>query len=726
MSFTDSSLVIGIDVGGTNTDAVLLDTKQTGSEAIVSWHKTLTEANVTLGLQKTLHGLLQKAPGNERKIAAVTLGTTHFLNAILEHDASRLEKVAVIRLASYEFTSQTPSFVDWPPVLRGLMQGHIAIVPGGVNIDGSLIMDLDEASLVEQAEIIRSKKLENVVIVGVGSPMDTEFGQESQARRILRELLGEDVNIICSHEIAGSGILFRENASILNASIVNFARRTLRGFRRALADLGLKCPLYLTSNTGHLLSFTDAIQFPIRVFSSGPTNSLRGAAYLAGQFMGNEGAVVVDIGGTTSDVGFLLRNGYPRLTSSYIEIAGVKVNLEALQVDSAALGGGSKVHVSEDESKVSVGPDSVGYEITTKALCFGGSVPTATDVAVATDRAVIGTTVPNLAPGTTEKATARIKAILEGLIDRVKTSADPCTVILVGGGAPICPAQLEGVRQVIRPEYAAVANAVGAAIARISGRAERMADLASVEAVKAQVKAEALADAQSRGGDISQAMITKEEVTGVPYTPNSKNVSVEVACPADHARFLSTFENEKPEHAHAEEETCKDEANAVDEREAVLREGEKSTVDIASYRPTVDSSGRWFLSKTDLEFLALGCYILGCGGGGSPYGTYLQLVNLVEEGQAPVIVNSTFLEANAVLAPVAGVGSPAVANERPGGNLVLHSLQAMEKEIGKPYEGIFAVEIGGSNGLQPLIWGSPKYYNIPCVDGDLMGISLYI
>lgn len=717
--------MIGIDVGGTNIDAVLLDTKKNGVEAIVSWNKTPTESNVTLGLRKTLEGLLQKSPGKENQVAAVTLGTTHFLNAILEHDASRLEKVAVVRLTDYDFTCQTPPFVDWPPTLRRLMEGHVGFVKGGVNIDGSLIADLDEDELVKQAEIIRSKKLKNVVIVGVGSPMDTQFGQEAKARRILQVHLGDGVNVACSHEIAGSGILFRENASILNASIINFARRTIRGFARGLANLGLNCPLYLTSNTGHVLSFVDAIQFPIRVFSSGPTNSLRGAAYLAGQFLGSDGAAVVDIGGTTSDVGFLLRNGYPRLASSHTEIDGIKVNLEVLQVDSTGLGGGSILHSSQDGSRVRVGLESVGYEITTKALCFGGSTATATDSAVVTNGAQIGTMAPGLSRDIAEKAAARIKTMLEALIDRVKTSPDPCTVILVGGGAPVCPQKLEGVSRVVRPEYAAVANAVGAAIAQVGGHAEQMTDGTSVEVVKAQVKKEALEDAQSRGGRISEAVVTKEEVTGIPYTVDSKNVCIEVACPADHARFYSTYQAEREgegEGSEAFEET----KDVVGQEKAKLQRDNTDkpaeSIDISTYRPTVSISGEWTLSKMDLEFLALGCYILGCGGGGSPYGTYLQLVSLVEQGKPPVIVDVSFLEESAVIAPVAGVGSPAVSNERPGGNLVLHALQTMEKEIQKRYGGIFAVEVGGSNGLQPLIWGSPKYYGIPCVDVDLMGI----
>ncbi|PGH28925.1 hypothetical protein GX50_08331 [[Emmonsia] crescens] len=716
---TGPSLVIGVDVGGTNTDAVLLDTKDTGSKAIIAWNKSPTAANVTLGVQKTLEDLLRKAPNKENNIAAVTVGTTHFLNAILEHDASRLEKVAVIRLASYNFSSQTPSFIDWPPVLKRLINGHAAIVPGGCNIDGTCITDIDPASIAEQADIIRAKNLKNVVIAGIGSPMDTKYRQEVQVRDILSAKLGDDVNIVCSHEISGSGLLARENAAILNASIVNFARRTIRGFMQAMSQLGLKCPLYLTANTGHLLAFPEAIQFPIRIFSSGATNSIRGAAYLAGQSLASDGAVVVDIGGTTTDVGFLLRNGYPRLASSRTEIAGIKVNLEVLQVESIGFGGGSLVRTSVDGENVFVGPGSVGHEITTKALCFGGAIPTATDIAVLSG-ASIGTTKPVLPQTTVDKARTRIKTMIENLVDRVKTSAEPCTVILVGGGAVLCPDHLEGVSRTIIPEFAGVANAIGAAIAQISGRAEKMTDSASVESTKAEVKAAALADAEARGADISGAVVTKDEVVGVPYMDNAKQVLIEVACPANHARFFSSFEDSEATVPAGEDGPGFEEIKTIDD-ELRWNGSVEPVIDFSKYRPTINASGKWLLTKIDLQFISIGCYILGCGGGGSPYSTYLEVVNLVEEGRTLAIVDASSPAADAVLVPVGAVGSPAVADERPGGDLVLHALQTMEKELGTKYDSILAVEIGGSNGLQPLIWASSKYYNIPCVDGDLMG-----
>jgi len=206
---------------------------------------------VTFSVQATLVGLLEKSTIQRADIAALAIGTTHFLNAIIELDSSRVEKVAVIRLASYNFSAGTPPFADWPAALKRIINGHSAIIPGGCNIDGNLITPIDKNAVSEQAGIIKAAGLKNVVIVGIGSTTDEKYYQEDQVRDILRELLGEDVNIVCSRTVAGSGLLARENASILNASILNFAQRTIRSFIRAMRHVALHCPLYLTSNAGN-------------------------------------------------------------------------------------------------------------------------------------------------------------------------------------------------------------------------------------------------------------------------------------------------------------------------------------------------------------------------------------------------------------------------------------------------------------------------------------------
>ena len=211
-----------------------------------------------------------------------------------------------------------------------------------------------------------------------------------------------------------------------------------------------------------------AAKLPIRTFSSGPTNSMRGAAFLV-QGELSENVMVVDIGGTTTDIGLLLANGFPRQQAAYSDLTGVRMNFSCPDIKSIGLGGGSIVR---SQDTMTVGPDSVGYKLTEEALVFGGKVLTATDCTALANPS-LGLGQRELAEGVlTEERVSKFKAIvarkLEKIIDTMKTSPDDLPVLLVGGGAIIAPNRLEGASRVIKPKYAEVANAVGAAMARVS------------------------------------------------------------------------------------------------------------------------------------------------------------------------------------------------------------------------------------------------------------------
>jgi N-methylhydantoinase A/oxoprolinase/acetone carboxylase beta subunit len=211
------------------------------------------------------------------------------------------------------------------------------------------------------------------------------------------------------------------------------------------------------------------VRFPVLTFASGPTNSMRGAAFLSGATE----ALVMDIGGTTADVGALV-NGFPRESSIAVDIGGVRTNFRMPDILSIGLGGGSLVVA--DGEKVRVGPRSVGYRILTDALVFGGSQLTATDIAVAAGYADIGDPgrVRHLDRRLVAGAVDEIHRLAEEALDRMKTSAAAAKVILVGGGSILIHRDLAGVSELTVPAQAGVANAIGAAIAQVSGEVDRI------------------------------------------------------------------------------------------------------------------------------------------------------------------------------------------------------------------------------------------------------------
>src|SRR3989454_1318253 len=139
---------------------------------------------------------------------------------------------------------------------------------------------------------------------------------------------------------------------------------------RSLRASGIVAPLYLTQNDGTVMLAEVAEQYPVYSFASGPTNSMRGAAFLSRL----ADALVVDVGGTTTDVG-ALRHGFPREANNVVEVGGVRTLFRMPDLLSLGLGGGSLVTLDP----LSIGPLSVGYRLTTESRVFGGAPATPTD-----------------------------------------------------------------------------------------------------------------------------------------------------------------------------------------------------------------------------------------------------------------------------------------------------------------------------------------------------------
>jgi N-methylhydantoinase A/oxoprolinase/acetone carboxylase beta subunit len=230
--------------------------------------------------------------------------------------------------------------------------------------------------------------------------------------------------------------------------------------------------------------------------------------------------MVIDIGGTTSDVGMLMQ-GFPRESAVSVDIGGVRTNFRMPDVLATGLGGGSIVRDQGER----IGPDSVGYEITSKALIFGGDTLTTTDIIVAAGLEDIGdrSRVARIPAKTIKAALNTIHSMVDEVVDRMKTSAEPLPVILVGGGSILVSRDLTSASKVVRPENASVANAIGAAIAQVGGEIDRMFSLegTSRDVVLDQAKAEAKERAIRAGAEPSDIKIVDVEETPIAYLPGS-------------------------------------------------------------------------------------------------------------------------------------------------------------------------------------------------------------
>ncbi|KAJ5141735.1 hypothetical protein N7526_002730 [Penicillium atrosanguineum] len=699
MTRTSGLYRIGVDVGGTNTDAAIIDIAATDSEShgVCASSKTPTSVDVTSGIHAVIENVLSKSAVNRRDVLSVAIGTTHFVNAVVEADARRLSKVAVVRLCG-PFTKQVPPFSDFPPELKDIMAGPVFYLDGGLEIDGREITPLNPIQVQEAVKSIQDAGIEMVAIVGVFSPLDHQGLHEETCKRLMLEQ-DPTLSVVCSNAIGGVGLLERENATILNASILNLARRTVRAFCDAIVKLRLDCPLYLTQNDGTLTDAATAAELPIKTFASGPTNSMTGAAFLASLDRGAKGVVsetqvlVMDVGGTTSDVCALLPSGFPRQAPNFVEV-GVQ------------------------------------------ALVFGGDVMTTTDIVVASGKAEIGDIKRAQAiPGNViPKARLQIKKILEQAVESMKVSDSPVTLLLVGGGSIVQMDDLKDVAECIIPPHHDSANAVGAAIAKVAGEIDSIEILSDRDekAVLEEAKEKAIEAAVARGADRADVKIVAIDKIPLQYVTNKATRLVIKAVGRLALPDLNTISingahtNDTPTDAVIEES----EPEAKKEFHQKLATGKLQSlvkysafINIDTYAPEV-RNGVWYISPLDLEFIATGTGILGTGGGGPSYLQYLQCLESLRQPNAKGkmrVVDPSSLKDSDIIVFGSWYGAPSVSGERmPAGREIMTAIDQAVKTSGYThFEGVIADEIGGGNGMSTF--PTSVYYDIPVVDGDLMG-----
>ena len=435
----------------------------------------------------------------------------------------RLHSVAVLRVGAPSSTAVRP-FFGWPDELVAAVGGHARIVRGGVEYDGREIVPFDAADTRSFFESVRGR-VDAVAISAVFSPMSPDH--ELAAADIARDVLGSDVIVSLSHEIGSLGLIPRENATILNAALTAVAREVADALTASLEAHAIDASVLFAQNDGTLMALDYAVRFPILTIGSGPANSIRGAAFLTGL----SDALVADVGGTSTDFGMLV-NGFPRESAANVDIGGVSTNFRMPDVLAIALGGGTVIRSSDDG--VTLGPDSVGYRLPDESLVFGGTTPTLSDAAVHARRAAMGTTAPDsrLASLLGLAMTAADEAIADA-VDRMKLGRGDIPLIVVGGGSVLIAEDVPGISKVLRPDHYDVANAVGAAIAQISGRWDEVVSLAPGrdEAI-ASACAQATARAIQAGADPEHVEIVEIDEIPLAYlTEPVARISVKAVGP---------------------------------------------------------------------------------------------------------------------------------------------------------------------------------------------------
>ena len=317
------TLVIGLDTGGTYTDAALLDTA-TGTVRATGKSLT-TRDDLSIGVGGAIRRVLEDFDGSAADIGLVSLSTTLATNAVVEGVGGR---VGLLMIGFDETSLQRADLA------RALGQDPVFFINGGHAADGAPQAQLDEAAI---RKAVNATEGEVSAYAVAGHFATRNPAHESRTRDLLRDLTGAPVT--CSHELSSSlGGPRRALTAVLNARLINLLDRLVAATEGIMADEGLSCQLMVVKGDGSLLESGYARSRPVETVLSGPAASLAGAAFLAG----TRTAMVADIGGTTTDIA-LLQNGAPRLKPDGALVGGWQTMVEAADIRTCGLGGDSEV-----------------------------------------------------------------------------------------------------------------------------------------------------------------------------------------------------------------------------------------------------------------------------------------------------------------------------------------------------------------------------------------------
>ncbi|MER5983300.1 hydantoinase/oxoprolinase N-terminal domain-containing protein [Streptomyces sp. NPDC001787] len=516
-------MIVGVDVGPTSTDAVLLGergrTGGIGSGGVGSGGVgTGNGSNGTGGVPGSGAGhdstgagrdlvavAVAKVPsvpddavasiiaavgalpaGPRGRAVQLAVGLRAAARAVNERRG--LAKVGVLRIGGAAADAVRPLF-GWPSDLRD------AVCAGYSNVDGGSVLGPHGGMPLDREAVARfgarlAGRAEAFAVCGIFSPADA--GQEREAAEILQAEAGPSVPVLLSGEVGTLGLLERENATVLYAALRDLVVRIADELTAALPLLGLApgASVLVTRHDGTLMSLDYLRRYPGLSLGSGPACTLRGAGLLAGV----SEAVVADIGGRRARVG-VLTGGYPREAGAGERIGGVPVSIRIPDLLTVALPpvGAPRQGLPPEPG---AGPD----------------------------------------PGPLPPARSAAHRELAEAVDRMQPAAGRLPVLLVGGGAGTVPATALAGFDVVRPEHGGVAGAFGAAASPVGGHHERVVPPGPglptrLAAARDEVRELARASAVRAGADPRRVRTALEPDISVPYLPGATLLRARAAGP---------------------------------------------------------------------------------------------------------------------------------------------------------------------------------------------------
>ena len=466
-------MIVGLDVGGTHTDVVVLQGRE-----IVSKVKSLTDENNLL--QTVCFGVFDAIRGMDpQAIQRVVVSTTLATNAIIQ---GKTEPVGILVASGPGVNPHAFTIGD-----------HYYVVGGAIDHRGQEIAPINDEEVLEVARKLKSENVRNLALV-------SKFSIRNPSHELkMRDLLADNFETVTlGHQVSGQLNFARRIATAyLNGAVARISGEFYQAVHGCMEQEGIKIPLEILKADGGTMAQASSAQYAVETILSGPAASVMGTLAFTDP---DKEEVVLDIGGTTTDIAIVV-NGAPLLKPLGIRMGGYNTLVRALRTVSIGVGGDSWVRLENGDLKV--GPERKG-----RALAYGGPELTPTDALVTLDtvrggqkqRAIegihrlaeqLGKGVEETAKAIVEKSCSLIMEAVNALVERVNQqpvytihellegrTIQPSGIIVIGGPAKEIAPWLQAVSgwQTRVPSEYEVANAIGAAIARTTCEVTVLAD----------------------------------------------------------------------------------------------------------------------------------------------------------------------------------------------------------------------------------------------------------
>ena len=335
---TSSTYLIGVDTGGTYTDAAVIEAR--GHKVVASAKAITTKGDLSIGVTGAITAAIARLPQGLKPedIALVSVSTTLATNAVVEGHGSAVGVILIgFDAAMAERTGIAKAFPGMP----------IAMIAGGHDHNGDEAKPLDVAALEVAIGTMPVDAFAIASAFAVRNP-----AHEQRARDLITKFTGKPATL--STELTSAlDAPRRALTAVLNARLISRVSMLISAVRRSMAGLGVDCPLMIVKGDGTLALAERVALRPIETVLSGPAASLVGASWLCGR----KDFIMSDMGGTTTDLGVLL-NGRPQVAEHGAEVGGWRTMVKAIDVKTIGLGGDSEIAIGLN-GKLEVGPQRV-------------------------------------------------------------------------------------------------------------------------------------------------------------------------------------------------------------------------------------------------------------------------------------------------------------------------------------------------------------------------------